>query len=138
MGIERGIYSLLTGDAGVAALLGTRVYPEVLPQNPSYPAITYQVVSGGSEYEMEGPANQASPRVQIDCYAESAEGAIALKGAVMAALSGYRGSVGSPPVAIQGAFRRSEGSGFEDGLRPAGLRVWRKTLDFEIWYEETY
>lgn len=136
--IETALRSLLIADPDVAALVGARVYLTVLPPAPAYPAITYQVVTGESHYAMEGPADLASPRVQIDCYAETDIGVLQVKGAVMKALSGFSGAVGSPPVKIQGAFKAMEVDGYEAGLTKAGPRVWRKTLDFNIWFEETF
>lgn len=45
MRAEKVIYTLLTGDAGVAALVGARIYPGRLPQNTAMPALSYELVS---------------------------------------------------------------------------------------------
>jgi hypothetical protein len=37
------IYSKLTATAGVTALVSTRIYPVIIPQEEVYPAITYSV-----------------------------------------------------------------------------------------------
>lgn len=65
MSVETDFYSAVTGDATLTALLGTRVYPAILPDNATLPALVYSVISqvpigsGGCE----------STRVQVDCYA---------------------------------------------------------------------
>lgn len=65
MSVETDFYSAVTGDATLAALVGTRVYPAILPDNATLPALVYSVISqvpigsGGCE----------STRVQVDCYA---------------------------------------------------------------------
>lgn len=65
MSVETDFYSAVTGDATLAALVGTRVYPAILPDNATLPAMVYSVISqvpigsGGCE----------STRVQVDCYA---------------------------------------------------------------------
>jgi len=136
--IEPALFSLVTGNAGVAALIGTRMYPETLPQAPTYPAIIYQVITGESHYAMQAPSQLARIRVQFDLYAERKADAVALEKAFMAALSGYRGTAGTPPVEIQGAFRVMETNAFESSLDKAGPKVRRKTIDFEIWHRESY
>ncbi len=37
---DRYIYAMLIADAGVAALVGTRFYPVIAPQDAVYPLIT--------------------------------------------------------------------------------------------------
>jgi hypothetical protein len=34
------VVKLLSNDAGVAAVVGTRIYPNVLPAKTAYPALT--------------------------------------------------------------------------------------------------
>lgn len=41
MRIGQYIYSVLSADAGVTALVGTRIYPVFLPQDAAYPAIVF-------------------------------------------------------------------------------------------------
>ena len=41
---DRYIYAKLIADAGVAALVGTRIYPVIAPQDAVYPLITYSAV----------------------------------------------------------------------------------------------
>lgn len=61
---ESDLYSDLVGDAGVGALVGTRVYPNVLPEDVTLPAIAYRTVSA---VRIGGRCVQR--RVQIDMYA---------------------------------------------------------------------
>lgn len=136
--IEVALRAALIAAPSVSALVGSRVYPTVLPQAPEYPAMTYQFITGGSEYSMQGPSKLASPRVQLDLYATEHMQLLQLKGAVMSTLSGLRGVVGSPPVRIYGAFREMEQDAYEQQLERSGPSVWRKSLDFTLWFKETY
>ncbi len=137
--IETALRALLIGNGGVAALVSARVYPVILPQAPTYPAITFQVIAGNSDYAMQGPTHLGDKLVQIDCFARTYDGVLALRDAVMTALSGYRGAVGSPPVAhIYGAFCRADRDDFETALEPAGPTLWRKSLDFSLSFKESY
>ena len=132
--IETGLRGALLADAAVAALVGTRIYPVVLPQAPQYPAISFQTISGESHYALGGHSGLASPRIQVDCWAESFDAVMALRSAVIACLGGYRGTVAG--VTIQGMFKVAEVDAFEPELTQTGARIWRKTLDFNIWFEE--
>lgn len=131
--IERAIAARLSG----ATPAGNHVYPVILPQAFEPPALTYQVVAGDRIYALDQPSDLANPRIQIDCWAETYAGVIALRDAVMTALSGFKGDAGSPPVGIYGAFKVLELDGFEDPLLRAGKTLHRKTLHFEIWFRET-
>jgi hypothetical protein len=136
--IETALRALLLASPGVSTLVGARVYMTILPPAVTYPAVTYQIVSGESHYSHQGPSDLGSPRVQVDCYAETDIGVLALRDAVMAALSGFKGHAGSPPVIIQGVFRAMERDGYEGGLARAGPRLWRKSIDFNVWFEESF
>lgn len=136
--IEQAVRALLTTHVAVAPLVAGRVFPVILPQAVTYPAITYQTITGASNYSMDGSSELANSRMQFDCYATSFDAVTLLKAAVMKCLSGFSGSVGTPPVEIQGAFRVNETDDFEQPLDGPGPRVWRKTLDFIIWHKEIY
>jgi len=41
--IGAAIYSILSGNVGVSALIGTRIYPDIAPQNVAYPFAVYSV-----------------------------------------------------------------------------------------------
>lgn len=96
--IQTGIFSLITGFPGVAALIGTRCYPVTLPENPTLPALRYQFAGGSSEPTFETSGMQKA-RIQFDAFAETADAAIALRDALIGtqgspALNGYRGFLG--------------------------------------------
>lgn len=87
MSIESGLYAKVTGNAGVSALIGTRLYPLVLPQNPTLPAASYQVISGDSAYTIGTQAAQIrKPRFQISAWASSYDTAKSVIRAIRTAL----------------------------------------------------
>lgn len=71
MALETKIYSLLTGTTVVTTLLGTRLYPLVAPQAPTYPYAVYFRVSGGQQNGLNGYLDLENPRIQIDIYSTS-------------------------------------------------------------------
>ena len=91
--IESALYAHLVADAGVTALLGTRIYPLDLPQEPTTPCATYHRVSTVPRYVHGADLNFDTVRIQIDCYADSVLGAKTLADAVRDALSAHSGDM---------------------------------------------
>lgn len=116
MTIGELIYSTLTTNTAVAAIVTKRVYPVVIPQKGSFPAVTYQRVSGNRVNGLDGAGELVQARVQVDCWAESYSAVRALADAVSAALTG----IGFLPV--------GDRDGFEDEVL-----VHRVILEFTTW-----
>jgi hypothetical protein len=145
--IESAILYLLTSanpTGRLGALIGLDAFPDELPQNPPYPAVVYQMISGPRGYNMDGRVGTTRFRFQVDCYAETASGAKALRDACLADLSGFpveQGHSGlipiSPPVRIHGVFADNENDSAVAALEAAGPRVKVKSLDFIVWTKET-
>lgn len=74
-GIEEAIYSALTAHAGLSALVADRIYPMVLPQDATRPAVTYMRVSGARDLNINQASVDANPRYQFDVWADSFEAA---------------------------------------------------------------
>ncbi len=98
MTIEDGMYTELTSDAGVSALVGTRVHPMLRPKGGTLPAITYQRISSIRDNSLDGPMDYVSYRIQIDCWAGTYAQAKALGDAVRAALNGVSTTLGGEAV----------------------------------------
>lgn len=95
MSLESGLFSLITTDAGVAALMGTRLYPSILPQDAVLPAGTYQRIAGPVGYAHDGEAGVDFVLMQVSLFDDVLLDLIALREAVRSAVSGYRGTVAS-------------------------------------------
>lgn len=82
------VYTTLTTDAALAALVDGRIYPLRIPQNEALPAITYQQASrpnGG----LRGCGQPDRGLVQVSIFAKSYEQVEAISTAVRRALDGY-------------------------------------------------
>lgn len=83
----------LRNDATVVGLVGTRIYVQRLPQNPTYPALCMHTISRVADVERGVIAYPiANMRVQIDAHDTSYEGVQALASALKWALLGLRNS----------------------------------------------
>lgn len=92
------VFPLLAAAPAVTAIVGTnpvRVYPGgVIPQAASMPAIAWLVVAGVPENMLGDRTVVDNQRVQIDCWADNFDAAMALFEAVRAALEGAAYLVG--------------------------------------------
>lgn len=135
---EAALFSLLTTGSpnAVAAIVGTRVYPDILPQGVLYPAIRLQRISTPrSQYRtLNGRAEYASPRMQIDCWALSRLGALALSQAVYQLLEGFTGTIAG--LRIDYVSTEDEGGDVEIGIGPDGRNVYRERLDVIVAHPE--
>lgn len=92
------LVAYLSGATAISNIVAARIYPELLPQSPTYPAITYFQVSAVRTYVLDGDAHKARRRFQIDCWASTHKVAEQLADAVRHTLSGFYGSMSGVQV----------------------------------------
>lgn len=68
---EKLVRTVLLDHVGTSALTSSRVYPVLLPQQAAFPCVTYQRISGGRIYSLQGYANLQRSRIQVDCWGTS-------------------------------------------------------------------
>ncbi len=127
MTIDEAIYQYLAAHDGLAALVDDRIYPEMLPEGATFPAMTFTQISLTPRYTHDGDANLDTARFQFDCYGESRAIVGQIAQQLRAALSGVRTSQGS--VRIGSAFLVNDLPGFDDGLNR-----WRRIVDYMVTY----
>jgi hypothetical protein len=112
----------LVGTVAVAAIVGTRIYPDHLPQKATLPAAVYHVVSGSDEVDLAGMSGVAHSRIQIDSYAATRTAANALSTTIRDAMAathsrGLWGTVATLGTTPQGGERhdtQSVGDGSDE------------------------
>lgn len=93
---EQALRRRCLGDAGVAALVGTRVYWRVRPQGSALPALVLTLISDPRPQTLKAFQERRFSRVQVDCWADGGEPSapetraqvVALREAAIAALAG--------------------------------------------------
>lgn len=120
--LDDALYARLT-TASAAALVGTRVYPVLAPQNVAYPCLTWQRISRTEVDSLQGPSGYADVRIQVDCWAKTYSQARALAKAVRADLNGWDND-GLP---IADCRLDSDRDLFDPRAEP---KLYRTTLDF--------
>lgn len=126
--IEDGLYTYLMAQTAITNLIGTRLYPDKLPQDPSLPALVYNNVGGSPVNQYNGPAALESTRFQIDAFAQTSRDARLLIDAVRVALESYRGSMGSHRVDAIFVIDHAVGD-FDDVPND-----FRRMSEFQIWH----
>ena len=127
MTTEEGLLALLAGNAGITAIAGESIFPGMLPEEPTYPAVTCLRISTPEEHTLDGKPSLADPKFQIGCWARTYSQAKQLAAAVRALLDGFIGALGAGGPACQGALIVDHRDYFE-----SEPRVWNMQLDVTL------
>lgn len=122
--LEKKIFASLSGASAVTTICASRIYPLILPQNPTYPAITYQRVAGRRENDItNGYVGMENAIVQMDAWATSFETAASLSSAIIVtvcAANSFKALAMNSPLDI-----------YEDDIQ-----AYRRSVDISIWNKE--
>ena len=132
MGARKAVYALLSADAGVTALVSTRIYPTVLPQDKTLPALVYQRISGVEPGQIDGQGRAlVQGRIQVTALAAEFGACAAILDAAREALLYQYGSIGG--IEVVSIIRDIDGA---DDFDP-DLQAYSQSMDFIVSYIET-
>ncbi len=137
MSIEKALYGYMSGHASIIAQVGTRVYPEVAPEDTIYPFITFNVTSEAHDHSMDGATGMANPRIQIDVWAEKISDRVITAEAIRTSMDGFRGDMGDDDLNIRSCFLQDKTNFQEPTGEGKGKPVYRSSIDFSIWHVES-
>lgn len=126
--LEEGLNTRLRAQVTSVA---NRVYPERLPQNPTYPALTYRAIVDPKGYDHGGPDGTVEARVQITTRSTSYGEMREVDEEVNAALDDFTGSMGG--VAVAAVFNQGGPDLVDHEVKP---EVHFKPRDFLFQYAE--
>lgn len=130
--VRTAVIMWLRADPALAALVGARIYPVLLPQSPTYPAVVVTQITELVGYQLRGPAGLDETRIQIDVYAQVADGVDAVDlvdrvaHAVDARLSGSLFT--HDTCRVRGCFRIT----WLDGFAAPEVEAYRVLLEYVI------
>lgn len=129
--IEEALVARLLSDAPLAALIGTRIYPDEMPQGSVLPTVCYLDVSDVKMHTLLGQAVVERPVRQFTVYAATKASAKAVAKAIKASLSDYQGTLSG--LEIQKIEQLNEMAGRYS--KPDGS-LWFHThdLEYQIYY----
>ncbi|MBE9489195.1 MAG: DUF3168 domain-containing protein [Bacteroidetes bacterium] len=87
--MDKALNYILVNNAGVTALVGTKIYFGIIPQNISEPYVLFNEVNRRGVNDKSGVASVDVSTVQFDCYSSSPTIAINTAEAVRTALDRY-------------------------------------------------
>lgn len=125
MVIEQALVSYVASGLG-----HSRVYPSRVPENPTYPTVTYQRFVTERIYSHGGPSGLAYPRFQIDSYADTYAVAKQSANAIRTLLDGYKGTMASG-VYVSSCMSKNDRD-FFDSI----TMIWRVSTDYIIGHQE--
>ena len=119
MSLENNLVTYLEGEATILALIGNgdspetiRLYPLIMPQNTTMPAVVYQRVTGERIHHLSGVSGRATPSIQFDIYSDSYSEAKSVADALRGVLDGYQGIAGA--ITVDSTLLIEELDGFDD------------------------
>ena len=71
--MEEDLFARLSGDAAVAALVGTRIYPIRAPQAAALPRIVFARQEGENLGTLNGRGTHDRLQVLVECFAATVE-----------------------------------------------------------------
>lgn len=131
MSVGYAIRTLALADTQIGNLVGTRWYPTPLPEKPTYPAITYQIVSENNVSSHQGNSNLAETRLQLNVWSSTYDGARTLKDHLKRVLRDFKGTV------ITDRIDRIIWANEQTTNDPVTQKQQR-IIDLIIWHNTTY
>jgi len=133
---EESILAHLKAQSGITALVSTRVYGMLIPQNATLPCIVVTKISTPRivTHQTSGATGDLiSPRYQFDAWAETHSSAKAITEALRGVMNGKTGTVGSggTTTTIRAAIANEEAPTWE-----AEAELYRSRSEYIIWMEE--
>lgn len=128
MSLETEIRARLAADSTLSGLVSTRLYALKLPQEPTYPAVTYQRISGPRLSHLSGSSDFGTARLQIDSWGKPYLSVQSVAAAIRVSLHGYHGMLSTLRVAIQLDNERDE---YDDDAE-----IYRVSQDYRLQHSE--
>lgn len=133
--IIKEVRAHLLDQQAVRQHVGDRIYPDVVPQNETLPAIRLEVVSDRPEIIADGHSVLRFSRLEVDVIAHTRKQANEISEAIDAStiLGGFRGTAGV--ATIRSAIRINRLQAVEEP--PDGSERWeyRTISDYEIFFQ---
>lgn len=117
------IYQALASNAAVAALVGTRIYPETAPNEADLPLIVYTVRTADG---LDGNAPMMRCTITANCYAATDASAESVGAAIRAVLDGFDGNG-------TGVQARSLSLSDMSEFRDPEMALWGRLATFAGW-----
>lgn len=117
MSLEEDVFAALT--AGSPSPL--RAYPEVMPQMVTLPAVTYTIVGGVHDFDLQGQTGLTRKVVQVDSWATTRS-------------SAYAQIVEATSLMVQSTSFQVNGIAESEAARyEPDTKLYRESREFTVW-----
>lgn len=120
----------LEAHAGLRNLVDTRIYPQILPQNGTLPAIVYQLISRTGADTRAEAAGLVVTRWQFTANARTYAAAVAIMTQLKAALQSFTSSDPRVDHLFLDNEREDNEPEFDEN------NYFRRMIDILVWHEE--
>lgn len=131
--VNEVLFARLSQDADVANLIAsggiTRIFHLLPPQDPIFPYVTYQIISGAPDYSLTGQTTLFRSRVEINIWAKSTKVVNQVNIAIRKSLTALRGTIND--TLIYGVFLEIENDFYE-----RDVKIYRISADYFFHYKE--
>ena len=124
-GVGDVLYSILSNDTNISAIVGTKIYPFLAIEDVVYPSIVYTIEGVDPTQTDDGVSILDVNSANIEIYSEDLSENETLSKYVRNALDRYKGTVEG--IEVQSISFRSEGGGYADADR-----VYLKIQDYSL------
>lgn len=107
--LHEALYAHLAADAGVSALVGTRIGFGQADEDDVLPYIVMQEISSVSETHLTADTGKARTRMQINSYGRDKDVASTVAIAVRDAIHTFKGTLGDGDVTVDCRFCQMDG-----------------------------
>nr|DAK95137.1 MAG TPA: tail component [Caudoviricetes sp.] len=121
---ETVLLRMLQEDAGLSALVGSKVFPLFIPSGNFLPCVTFQRIGGRPANTLSGASGLEEIDLQIDVWARDYDEAKAIAKAVRAAMP--------PSGDVFGAHLIEDQDLYENGTT-----YFRVSMEYKVWFLET-
>ena len=140
MTIEYAARQRLVDDTAVAALVATRIYPQIAQQGAALPYVVYSVISADRPRHLLSASGIVTKRIQFDCFGSTYVQARLLADKLRLSLDGIKHTTigsGSYTHFCNGVMLDGEQDGFDEPFDADQLGVHRIIQDYIFWSTET-
>lgn len=138
MSMETELTAYIKADTETSALIGTRIYPLLMPQLATYPAVVYTVVNEQHNNHLAGNIGGGLCQAiyQLDTYSTTYLETLSVKEALRNLLDGVN-HVAMGAVFVESILLDSTPADMIEATDNSQVNLYRVQMTFRVAYQET-
>lgn len=132
--VEQGLKSRLGSDATLTTMVGTRIFPQVAPQNSPFPRITYQRAASARRKTFDGIEGWVEASIRVDCWSKDYKEVKNVANRVRLLVDGFKGVWSGFVIGL--AKLEGEQELYEPSVVADEAGIHRVSFDLTVWFDE--